>query len=63
MWKYQKVYLRAFGIVSHLPIKYEATIDLYKEIDPSTSFYKQEAVGTIFFNLTKTQSDGIISIV
>lgn len=52
------MHIRAFGIVSHHPIRYEVKLDLFKSIDASTSFSKHEGVGTMIFNLTKLEPNG-----
>ena len=50
-----QIVLSAFGIVSHQPIRYETRINLYQPIVPNLSTYKIEAVGTLYFNLTKLE--------
>ncbi|KAM3137755.1 hypothetical protein pb186bvf_010175 [Paramecium bursaria] len=54
--KEKSILIEAFGIVSHIPIKYRYSIELYKQIDPKTSREQIEAVGTMTLNLTKIET-------
>lgn len=47
------LYLTAFGIQAHQPITFTLNLTLFSDIVPENSTWKLEAVGTMFFNLTK----------
>lgn len=47
------LYLSAFGIQAHQPITFTLNLTLFSDIVPENSTWKLEAVGTMFFNLTK----------
>lgn len=48
------LFLSAFGIQTHQPITFTLNMTLFGEIVPENSTWNLEAVGTMFFNLTKT---------
>lgn len=49
----QTLFLSAFGVQAHQPIAFTLNLTLFDEIVAENSTWKLEAVGTMFFNLTK----------
>jgi hypothetical protein len=49
--------MSSFGIQSHQPLRFLLNLTLFSDIDPSTSTWKEDSVGTLFFNLTKSTID------
>ena len=49
-----KLYFSSFGILSTQPIRWVLDLELEKSINVQESYYEQNAVGTLVFNLSKT---------
>jgi hypothetical protein len=49
------LFLSTFGILSHQPLKWQLELELEKPILTNESFWYFEAVGTMFFNLSKVE--------
>lgn len=47
------LFLSAFGIQAHQPIAFTLNLTLFDDVVPENCTWKMEAVGTMFFNLTK----------
>ena len=47
------VYVSAFGIFSHQPLRFVLNLTLFGEINYELSSLKEDSVGTLFLNLTK----------
>ena len=47
-----KIY-SSFGIISGQPVRYLLELNLNTKINVQTSYFEEESLGTIFFNLEK----------
>lgn len=50
------LFLSAFGIQAHQPIRFQLNLTFAHNIAHDASYYNFEAVGTLFFNLSKTDA-------
>ena len=48
------LFLSAYGVQAHQPIAFTLNLTLFDDIVAENSTWKLEAVGTMFFNLTKS---------
>lgn len=48
------IFASVFGIQSHQPLRFLLNLTLFDKIDPYSSSWREDSVGTLFFNLTKS---------
>ena len=48
-----KIIYSSFGIISGQPVRYLLELNLNTKINVKTSYFEEESLGTIFFNLEK----------